>query len=154
MDRNRIIYERVTVLDDILEIAIPKMFNMVVLTDDNKQNHIVWIKDNNESIYLCQLELNQYPLREIMEAARLQMVAENQQIKNLGVYSCESYGIDKFMSEDEIVGDETRMYIISCVLRYKDRSFLIYYTGNVFSKSSIKESMLYMLDSIKLNIKG
>jgi len=154
MNKNRIIYERVTVLDDILEIAIPKMFNRVFFQGDdkNKQSYVAWANNKNEAIYIYQLEPNQYPLREIMEAARLQMVAENQQINNLGVYSCKSYDIEKFMSEEEIVGDGISMYIISCALRYKDMSFLIYYTGNISVKSSIKENMLYILDTISFNI--
>lgn len=155
MNKNRIIYERAAVLDGILEIAIPKMFNRVFFQDNdkNEQSYVAWTNNNNESIIIYQLEPNQYALRDIMEAARMQMVTEEQELNNLGAYSCVSNGIEKFMSEDEIVVDGTDIYIISCVLRCKDMSFVIYYTGNAFVKSSIKENMLYILDSISFIIR-
>ena len=154
MNKNRIIYERVTVLDDILEIAIPKMFNRVFFQGDdkNKQSYVAWANNKNEAIYIYQLEPNQYPLREIMEAARLQMVAEKNELKNIGVYSSESNNIEKLMSEDEVIVGETKIYIVSCGFRYKDMSFIVYYTGNAGIKPLIKENILYVLDSIRFNI--
>ncbi len=145
------IFERYTVLNEIMDISIPESFKKINFFDD--ENCVLWKTNSNESILLCQLKSNKYAERELLEMVRTQFVAKEQELKNIGVYSCLKDDIKKYMSEDEFVDNETNMYVISCVFRYNDMSFVIYYVGEICIKLLKKEDMFYIFDSIRFNIK-
>lgn len=143
-------FQRYSVFDNQMDISIPASFVQENFQQEIlKVQPVVWSIKNQQSIVLGQLEQNDMPLREIVFKEKTQLVSKATELKQIGMYSSSNNGIEKYMSEDEFLVDDSYIYMISCAFRYQNVTYIIFNSGKSILKKVIKDNMLIILDSIR-----